>query len=225
MQSINTMEYNTTRGPMKISEYGRNIQNMILYIVSLPDKEQRNRMTGTLVNILAIMNPDMRDQVDIRHKLYDHVHLMSDFTLDIDSPYPVPPRPEEAPAPEIIPYTQEKIKLRPYGKYMQRMIEKAVEYEEGEEKDALVKTIANNLKKMYLNWNRDSVNDELIHEHLSLLSGTKLKLRDEDRLHSTVDILKANKQVAEKQKTTTFKRHKFPGKKTENVGRKKNFGK
>jgi hypothetical protein len=107
---------------------------------------------------------------------------------------------------------------------MQRMIEKAVEYEEGEEKDALVKTIANNLKKMYLNWNRDSVNDELIHEHLSLLSGTKLKLRDEDRLHSTVDILKANKQVAEKQKTT-FKRHKFPGKKTENVGRKKNFGK
>ncbi len=219
------MEYNTTRGPMKISEYGRNIQNMILYIASLPDKEQRNRLTGTLVNILAIMNPDMRDQVDIKHKLYDHVHLMSDFTLDIDSPYPVPPRPEEAPAPERIPYTQEKIKLRPYGKYMQRMIEKAVEYEEGEEKDALVKTIANNLKKMYLNWNRDSVNDELIHEHLSLLSGTKLKLRDEDRLHSTVDILKANKQVTEKPKTTSFKRHKFPGKKTENTGRKKNFGK
>jgi len=218
------MEYNTTRGPMKISEYGRNIQNMILYIASLPDREQRNRLTSTLVNILAIMNPDMRDQVDIKHKLYDHVHLMSDFTLDIDSPYPVPPRPEEAPRPARVPYTQENIKLRPYGKYMQRMIEKAVEYEEGEEKDALVKTIANNLKKMYLNWNRDSVNDELIHEHLSLLSGTKLKLRDDDRLHSTTDILKANKQVLDKQKPP-FKRRKFTGKTNENNGRKKKFGK
>lgn len=222
------MEYNTTRGSMKISEYGRNIQNMILYIASLPDREQRNRLTSTLVNILAIMNPDMRDQVDIKHKLYDHVHLMSDFTLDIDSPYPVPPRPEESPAPARVPYTQETIKLRPYGKYMQRMIEKAVTYEEGAEKDELVKTIANNLKKMYLNWNRDSVNDELIHEHLSLLSGTKLKLRDDDRLHSTTDILKANKQVLDKQKQP-FKRRKFTGKKNENNsnnnGRKKNFGK
>ena len=183
---------------------------------------------STLVNILAIMNPDMRDQVDIKHKLYDHVHLMSDFTLDIDSPYPVPPRPEEAPRPARVPYTQENIKLRPYGKYMQRMIEKAVTYEEGEEKDALVKTIANNLKKMYLNWNRDSVNDELIHEHLSLLSGTKLKLRDDDRLHSTTDILKANKQVLDK-KVQPFKRRKFTGKKSDNNGnnnvRKKNFGK
>ena len=219
------MEYNTTRGSMKISEYGRNIQNMILYIASLPDREQRNRLTTTLVNILAIMNPDMRDQVDIKHKLYDHVHLMSDFTLDIDSPYPVPPRPEEEPAPARVPYTQENIKLRPYGKYMQRMIEKAVLYDEGAEKDELVKTIANNLKKMYLNWNRDSVNDELIHEHLSLLSGTKLKLRDDDRLHSTTDILKANKQQALDKQKQPFKKHKFTGKSNENNGRKKKFGK
>ncbi len=221
------MEYNTTRDSLKISEYGRNIQNMIMHITTLADREQRNRMTATLVNILAIMNPDMRDQVDIKHKLYDHVHLMSDFTLDIDSPYPVPPRPEEAPAPARVPYTQENIKLRPYGKYIQRMIEKAVEYEEGEEKDELVKTIANNLKKMYLNWNRDSVNDELIHEHLSLLSGKKLKLRDDDRLHSTTDILKANKQVLDKQKPTAFKRRKFTGKNNENsnTGRRKKFGK
>lgn len=219
------MEYNTTRGDMKISEYGRNIQNMILYIASLPDREQRNKLTATLVNILAIMNPDMRDQVDIKHKLYDHVHLMSDFTLDIDSPYPVPPRPEEAPRPARVPYTQENIKLRPYGKYMQRMIEKAVQYPDGEEKDELVKTLANNLKKMYLNWNRDSVNDELIHEHLSLLSGTRLKLRDDDRLHSTTDILKANKQLPDKQKQP-FKRRKFSGKKNENNnGRQKKYGK
>jgi len=220
------MEYNTTRDKMKISEYGRNIQNIILYIAALPEREKRNKLTANLVNILAVMNPDMRDQVDIKHKLYDHVHIMSDFTLDIDSPYLIPPRPEEAPAPARVPYTQETIKLRPYGKYMQRMIEKAVEYEDGEEKDELVKTIANNLKKMYLNWNRDSVNDELIHEHLSLLSGKKLKPRDDDRLHSTVDILKANKQVLDKQKSSTFsKRRKFTKNNDSNNGRKKKFGK
>jgi len=217
------MEYNTTRGPLMISEYGRNVQNMIMYITTLDDREQRSRMARTLVNILAVMNPDLREQVDLKHKLYDHLHLMSNFTLDIDSPYPVPPRPEEAPAPRVLPYTQENIRLRPYGKYIQRMIEKAVEYEEGEEKDELVRTIANNLKKMYLNWNRDSVNDELIHEHLSLLSGAKLKLREEDKLHSTTDILKATKQVPGKPKQD-FKRRKFTGKKNDN-GRRKNFGK
>jgi hypothetical protein len=168
-----------------------------------------------MVNILSIMNPDMREQVDMKQKLYDHIHLMSDFQLDIDSPYPIPPKPEEAPRPARIPYTQENIKLRPYGKYMQRMIEKAVEYPDGEEKDALVKTIANNLKKMYLNWNRDSVNDELIHEHLSLLSNRKLKLREDDRLHSTTDILKANKQLPEKPKQS-FKKRRFSGKKNDN---------
>lgn len=217
------MEYNTTRGPLMISEYGRNLQNMILHITTLEDREQRTRMARTLVNILAVMNPDLREQVDLKHKLYDHLHLMSNFTLDIDSPYPIPPRPEEAPAPRALPYTQENIRLRPYGKYIQRIIEKAVEYEEGEEKDELVRTIANNLKKMYLNWNRDSVNDELIHEHLSLLSGAKLKLRGEDRLHSTTDILKATKLLNDKPKQD-FKRRKFIGKKNDN-GRRKNFGK
>jgi hypothetical protein len=219
------MEYNTTRGPLQISEYGRNVQNMVLYIAGIEDREQRNRMARTLVNILAAMNPDQREQVDLKHKFYDHLHIMSGFTLDIDSPYPVPPRPGDALASQRVPYTQENIRLRPYGKYIQRMIEKAVEMEDGEEKDELVRSIANNLKKMYLNWNRDSVNDELIHEHLSLLSGTKLKLREDDRLHSTTDILKATKlnNTGGKPKPD-FKRRKFSGKKNDN-GRRKNFSK
>jgi hypothetical protein len=193
------MEYNTTRGNLIISEYGRNVQDMVSFICEQEDREKRNRMASTLVNILANMHPEMRDQGDLKQKLWDHIHVMSDFKLDADSPYPLPLRPQDAPLPQQVHYTQEDIKLRPYGKYMQRIIEKATEFEDGPEKDALVRIIANGLKKMYLNWNRDSVNDELIHEHLSLLSAGRLKLRDDDRLHSTVDILKANKQAPQQQ--------------------------
>ena len=210
------MEYNTTRGNLIISEYGRNVQEMVNFICEQEDREKRNRMASTLVNILANMHPEMRDQGDLKHKLWDHVHVMADFKLDVDSPYPTPPRPLDMPGPKRVKYTQEDIKLRPYGKYMQRIIEKATEFEDGPEKDALVKIIANGLKKMYLNWNRDSVNDELIHEHLSLLSAGRLKLHEDDRLHSTVDILKANKQVPAQSTPAQQHRRKFIPKKDNN---------
>ncbi|MBK7173511.1 MAG: DUF4290 domain-containing protein [Bacteroidales bacterium] len=215
------MEYNTTRGNLIISEYGRNVQDMVQYICSLEDREKRNRMANTLVNVLANMHPEMREQGDLKHKLWDHLHVMAEFKLDVDSPYPIPPSPQEAPGPQRVRYTQEEIKLRPYGKYMQRIIEKATLFEEGAEKEALVKTIANGLKKMYLNWNRDSVNDELIHEHLDLLSAGRLKLGEDDRLHSTVDILKANKQVPQQSTQPQQQQHrrKFIPKKDNNNGR------
>jgi hypothetical protein len=214
------MEYNTTRGNLIISEYGRNVQDMVNYICEQEDREKRNRMASALVNILANMHPEMRDQGDLKHKLWDHIHVMSDFSLDVDSPYPMPLRPQDAPKPQHVRYTQEEIKLRPYGKYMQRIIEKATEFEDGPEKDSLVRIIANGLKKMYLNWNRDSVNDELIHEHLSLLSVGRLKLHEDDRLHSTVDILKANKQVPQQQQPLQQQhRRKFIPKKDNNNGR------
>lgn len=215
------MEYNTTRDPLIISEYGRNIQNMVQHITTIEDRDQRSRMVRSLVNVLAVINPEIQDINELKQKIYDHMHIMANFKLDIDSPYPVPPKPEDAPKPRRIPYSQGSIKLRPYGKYMQYMIEKAVTFEEGPEKEELVKTIANNLKKMYLNWNRDSVNDELIHEHLKLLSSSQLKLREDDKLHSTVDILKANSQVPKKPKNADFKKKRFLGKKTDNGHRKK----
>lgn len=215
------MEYNTTRGNLIISEYGRNVQDMVKFICEQEDRDKRSRMASTLVNILANMHPEMRDQGDLKHKLWDHIHVMADFKLDADSPYPVPPRPQDAPGPRRVRYTQEDIKLRPYGKYMQRIIEKATEFDDGPEKDALVRIIANGLKKMYLNWNRDSVNDELIHEHLSLLSAGRLKLREDDRLHSTVDILKANKQAPQQQQPAQQhqQRRKFVPKKDNMNGR------
>ncbi len=213
------MEYNTTRGNLIISEYGRNVQEMVKYICQLEDREKRSRMAATLVNVLSSMHPEMKDQGDLKHKLWDHLHVMAEFKLDVDSPYPVPPKPQDAARPRRVNYTQEDIKLRPYGKYMQRIIEKATLYDDGPEKDELVRTIANGLKKMYLNWNRDSVNDELIHEHLNLLSAGRLKMNEEDKLHSTVDILKANKQAPQQQAQQQQRRKKFIPKKDNGGGR------
>lgn len=220
------MEYNSTREPMTISEYGRNVQNMVKYISSLEDREKRTRMARTLVNILAAMHPEMRDQTDLKHKFWDHLHIMSNFTLDVDSPYPIPPKPQDAPRPKKTGYTQEDFTLRPYGKYIERMIQEAMKMEDSPEKDALVMNIANNLKKMYLNWNRDSVNDELIHAHLALLSRGLLKLKEDDKLHSTTEILKTSAINGQPSNSVEGqgKRKKFIPKK-DMKGRRRNFGK
>lgn len=219
------MEYNSTREPLTISEYGRNVQQMVEYIAALDDREKRTRMARTLVNILVAMHPEMRDQTDLKHKFWDHLHIMSGFTLDVDSPYPAPPSPQDSPRPKKTGYTQEEFKLRPYGKYIERMIQEAVKMDDSPEKEALVMNIANNLKKMYLNWNRDSVNDELIHSHLSLLSRGLLKLKEDDKLHSTTEILKTS--AINGQPTSSgsgqVKKKKFIPKKDQ--GRRRNFGK
>lgn len=220
------MEYNSTREPMTISEYGRNVQDMVKYIAALDDREKRTRMARTLVNILAAMHPEMRDQTDLKHKFWDHLHIMSNFTLDVDSPYPIPPKPQDAPKPKKTGYTQEEFTLRPYGKYIERMIQEAVKMDDSPEKDALVMNIANNLKKMYLNWNRDSVNDELIHNHLSLLSRGLLKLKEDDKLHSTTEILKTSSINGQPSNSidSPAKKKKFIPKK-DMKGRRRNFGK
>jgi hypothetical protein len=220
------MEYNSTREPMTISEYGRNIQNMVKYIAALDDREKRTRMARTLVNILVAMHPEMRDQTDLKHKFWDHLYIMSDFTLDVDSPYPAPLKPQDAPKPKKTGYTQEDFTLRPYGKYIERMMQEAVKMDDGPAKDALVMNIANNLKKMYLNWNRDSVNDELIHAHLSLLSRGLLKLREDDKLHSTTEILKTaaiNGQPSNSSENQNKKKKFIP--KKDMKGRRRNYGK
>jgi hypothetical protein len=188
------MEYNTTRGPLLISEYGRNIQKMIDYISTIEDREKRTKAAKFIVNVMSQMHPQVRDTVDYKHKLWDHLFQMSDFKLDVDSPYPGPPPLTLSTKPERIGYHEKEIEFRHYGKNIALIIEKATEYEEGAEKDALVKTIANHLKKSYLNWNRESVTDELIENHLKLLSKDKLKLHEAIRLTTTNDILARNKK-------------------------------
>jgi hypothetical protein len=183
------MEYNTTREKLVIPEYGRNVQKLIDYTVNIKDKDERTRMAYLVVNIMAQMNPQVRESGDYKRKLWDHMFIISDFKLDVDAPYPVPSPDQLTEKPTPIEYKENEIAYRHYGMKVELIIKKAREYEDGEEKDALVKTIANHLKKSYLNWNRDSVNDELIHQHLSELSEGKLKLSENEQLTATSENL------------------------------------
>jgi len=188
------MDYNTTRDKLIIKEYGRNIQKLIQRALEIEDREKRTEFAKMIVSVMGTMNPGIRDSGDYRHKLWDHLHIMSDFKLDIDSPYP-PPSPDSLhKKPEPLQYKNSHIRYRMYGVNIVGMIEKATEYEEGEEKDALIKTIANHMKKSYLAWNRDSVSDDLIAEQLKILSKGKLVLKEGMKLNSTSEILSRNRK-------------------------------
>ncbi len=188
------MEYNTSRSKMNISEYGRNIQKMIEQIMAVEDREKRNQMARATINVMGQLNPHLRDVNDFKHKLWDHLFIMSDFNLDVDSPYPIPSRETLSRKPEPLSYSSNNIRIRHYGRHIEQIIEKACEMEDGPIKDTLVKLIANHLKKSYLTWNRDAVNDEEIAEHLNLLSNGRLKLDEDMKLNNTNDILSKNKK-------------------------------
>src|SRR6185295_10737630 len=121
------MEYNSTRNQMVIPEYGRNIQKMIEYAVTLEDREERNRAAKAIVLVMGYLNPQIRDIVDFKHKLWDHLFLISDFKLDVDSPYPIPPRETLKVKPQRVPYPNANIKYKYYGKNMEAMIRKVAE--------------------------------------------------------------------------------------------------
>ncbi len=189
------MEYNTARPKLKISEYGRNIQKMIEYAISIEDREKRTKMAKSIVNIMGRLNPNvnLNEVGDFSHKLWNHLFIISDFKLDVDAPYPVPSKNAILyDKKNKISYSNKDIKFRYYGHNIELIIKKAIDYEEGKEKDALVKTLTNHLKKIYINWNCDSVDDEVIMNHLSILSDGKLKLNKDDKLNETKDILDMN---------------------------------
>lgn len=192
------MEYNTTREMMIIPEYGRNVQRMIQFACTIEDREQRNKAAKFIINVMAQLNPAVKEAGDYKHKLWDHLHIIADFKLDVDAPYPPPPPLSLSTKPETLSYHDKEIEFKHYGKNIALMIEKATEYENGPEKDALVNAIANHMKKSYLSWNRESVNDELIELHLKVLSQDKLKLHQNFKFAHTNDILARNVPVKRK---------------------------
>lgn len=174
---------------MNISEYGRNIQKMIEHIMTIESRDKRNKLARATIQVMGQLNPHLRDINDFKHKLWDHLFIMSNFKLDVDSPYPIPSKEILTKKPDRLGYASNHIKYRHYGRHIEQMIQKATEFEDGPEKQALIKAIANHLKKSYLTWNRDTVTDEEIASHLSLLSGGKLELDDTIKLSNTQDIL------------------------------------
>lgn len=176
------MEYNTSRSKMIIPEYGRHIQSLINHAVEIEDRKERNEMVLAIVEVMGQLNPHLRDVADFTHKLWDHVLIMSDFKLDVDSPYPIPEPEHFQSKPRKMPYPENKIRFKHYGKGTEKLVNKAVEMEDGEEKDALIEAIANLMKKHYLNWSRNTVDDRQIFSDLNRISRGKLSVPEDVEL-------------------------------------------
>lgn len=201
------MEYNTTRTPITIPEYGRHIHNMIDFAVSIEDREKRNKAARLIVGMMGQMvNPQRLDSGDFRQKLWDHLFIISDFRLDVDAPYDKPLPRAEREKPKKCSYPNPKIKFRQYGKSLENMIEKTMEMPEGAEKKACTMLIANMMKKQYMSWNKDSVADDVIGSHLMILSDGKLPLPADMRFENTPDPV-----TAQQQQQTRNKKKKFSG--------------
>lgn len=170
---------------MIIPEYGRNIQKMIDFAITVDDRQERNRVALAIIDVMGQLNPHLRDVTDFKHKLWDHIFIISEFKLDVDSPYPKPTAETFMTKPDRVSYPSNDIRYKHYGKTVERIIAKGKEYPEGDEKKALVEQIANLMKRSYLTWNRDSVNDEVIVKQLEELSKGQLKLEDMSALRST----------------------------------------
>lgn len=183
------MEYNTSLGRMVIPEYGRNIQKMIQFAMTVEDREERNRVARAIINVMGQLNPHLRDVTDFKHKLWDHLFIISNFQLDVDSPYPIPEKEILETKPQKVDYPSGDIRYRHYGKTIERLIQKGASMEEPAMREAFTEVLANLMKRSYLAWNRDSVNDDVILTHLEELSNHKLKLTDRSKLASTSEIL------------------------------------
>ena len=185
------MEYNTDRSRLIIPEYGRNVQKMIDYCMSIEDSVIRNEQAQSIIEVMGNLNPHLRDVPDFKHKLWDQMFIMSNFKLDVDSPYPIPSKETFMERPEMIPYPEKSRKYRFYGNNLKLMIAEAIKREDNNEKEALIKVLANHMKKSFLNWNRDVVDDKTIFNHLFELSDEKIDLRDKGvRLALSSDLLR-----------------------------------
>ncbi len=183
------MDYNTDRKKIILPEYGRNIHKMVDYLKTIEDSEKRNKMANIVIGIMGNMNPHLRDISDFKHKLWDHLFIMADFNLDIESPYPIPTRETMSEKPNRVLYPSNNIRFKHYGKTVENMVASIVEFEDGEKKNSLIVIMANHMKKNYLSWNRESVTDALIFRDLEILSKGKLKIPEGLVLTETKDII------------------------------------
>jgi hypothetical protein len=198
---ITTMRYNTQLKHLALPEYGRNIQNMVDYCVSLPSRDDRARCANTIINIMGNMFPHLRDVNDFKHILWDHLAIMANFALDIDYPYEVIKKEDMYLKPRKLAYPQSRIAYKHYGKNLEHMIRKATQYEDGEQRDALAGMLANQMKRSFLTWNKEVVEDQKIFDDLEQLSKGTIVLNEEDhKLAESKDILlKKNKNPGRRQ--------------------------
>ena len=198
------LKYNTEREKLIISEYGRNIQVMINHLMEIEDREKRTEAAHFIVNVMAQMNPQVKESNDYIHKLWDHLHIISDYKLDVDGPFEPPQQGVITVKPEHVGYQKHNIKHGHYGHYVSELLKKIEETEDEQKREVLLVAMANQMKRDYLNWNRETVNDLLILDDLHKLSDGKFSLPTDTKLASTNEILNKTQivqQTVKKRKT------------------------
>lgn len=200
------MEYNTTRNEMSMREYGRHIQKMVEYLLTIEDKEERQQQAQVVIELMGFLNPHLKNVEDFRHKLWDHLFYISDFKLQVDSPYPIPQKETYKQKPDPLPYPKRYPKFSHLGKNLEVIINKALNEEDPEKKAGFSNAIAYYMKLAYSNWHKELVHDDAIRSELNNITGGQLEF-------SNTPFIKHRNQ--------NFERDDY---RSSNGGRKQNFG-
>lgn len=174
MDRMNNMEYNTTRDHLLMSEYGRNVQKMVEELLTIEDRDKRTAFAEVIVELMGTLNPNIKTVEDYKHKLWDHLHIIADFQLDVDSPYEKPTIEEVTRKPEPLPYPQKKITSRHFGKNLTKLIDIAMKEEDEDARQEMTQLIGYYMKLAYINWHREPVHDDMIRNELSVMTEGKL---------------------------------------------------
>ncbi|MGB3773761.1 MAG: DUF4290 domain-containing protein [Leeuwenhoekiella sp.] len=209
---IDQLEYNTEREKLIIPEYGRHLQKMVNQLREIEDREEQNKVAKSIIAVMGNLQPHLRDVPDFQHKLWDQLFIVAEFDLDVDSPYETPSKEKLEERPEPLEYPQNHPKYRFYGNNIKRMIDQAIQWEKGDKREALEFTIANHMKKCFLNWNKDTVDDDVIFKHLFELSEGQINMAKKEE-----DLKDANRLVRSR-KNTKSNTHR---KKSSNRGKKR----
>ena len=218
--SLDGLDYNTQRPPLPIPEYGRNVQRMVDHVMSIEDREERTRMARAIIQVIGRLNPQLRNSDNFERTLWDHLYIMSDLKLDVDAPYPKPTAEELESKPTSVPYPQTTIKYGHYGRLVERMIEQCAAMEPGDVRDAYAELIANQMKKQFLTWNRDTVPDGVILKDLNDMSKGRVKVKEGVTLAHTADLLRT--QQSGPRNEVDLRKRPGGGNKKRNRKRKKN---
>ena len=194
------MEYNTSTSRLILPEYGRNIQKLVQKAVEIENREERNIFAQNIIDLMGQMYPHLRDINDYKHKLWIHLALMSEFKLDIDYPYEIPLTEEIFKKPEKLEYTQSDIKLKHYGKVILKMANQIAEMPDGEEKNSYLLAVASHMKKQFLLWNREVVDDDQILSDLLELTDNRINIPKGTRLTGSKELVSSPKNNKKKKK-------------------------
>ena len=188
------MQYNTEKEKILLNEYGRNIQKLVDHAKTIKDDHVRNIAARQIITAMKILNPKIHTILDYEQILWTHLAMMANFELDVEFPFPILQKEVLEKKPSRIEYFSTPIKYRHFGRTIEKLIAKVSEFEDGELKEQFVKVITNHMKKTYLTWNKEVVQDEVIFESLEKLSDGKLKPKDGYRLPRAYEIISKTKK-------------------------------